>query len=343
MLSRLTARGKSQLGFSPIRSTLSDRLLLGRSHHTCSSPYSRDSFPVVRSRRCSLHLATNTSPRPYQGYIPAQIQPVMQSISASPRDSTRPTPEPADSFEGLVASINKILGPSNGIDSAGVNVQDLQDAMQAYSSREADWAKYAMADPSRAYTRNLVDNCNGKSNALILVWTPGKGSPVHDHANAHCVMKVLKGTLRETLYGWPCQRSSNPASCASAAQPSDPNCPNPVHTCSAGPEPLEPAALQVQRDMAYGQDQVTYMSDKLGLHRITNPSDTEYAVSLHLYTVSEVPHMPIPSPAKLTPTSSHQTPPNGAATSSTRQRGRRATSANVASTLNSAKSYEVTD
>ncbi|KAM0719890.1 hypothetical protein Q7P37_004025 [Cladosporium fusiforme] len=207
----------------------------------------------------------------------------MHPISV-PRDSTRPTPEPADSFEGLVASINKILGPSNGIDSAGVNVQDLQDAMQAYSSHEADWVKYAMADSSRAYTRNLVDNCNGKSNLLILVWNPGKGSPVHDHANAHCVMKVLKGTLRETLYGWPCQRSSNPASCASAAQPSDPDCPNPVHTCSAGPEPLEPAALQVQRDVVYGQDQVTYMSDKLGLHRIANPSDTEFAVSLHLYT-----------------------------------------------------------
>lgn len=26
---------------------------------------------------------------------------------------------------------------------------------------------------------------------LILVWSPGKGSAIHDHANAHCVMKVL--------------------------------------------------------------------------------------------------------------------------------------------------------
>lgn len=25
---------------------------------------------------------------------------------------------------------------------------------------------------------------------LILVWSPGKGSVIHDHANAHCVMKV---------------------------------------------------------------------------------------------------------------------------------------------------------
>ena len=49
---------------------------------------------------------------------------------------------------------------------------------------------------------------------LILVWTPGKESPVHDHAGSHCVMKVLQGSLKETRYKWPerkvteeCQRS----------------------------------------------------------------------------------------------------------------------------------------
>lgn len=38
---------------------------------------------------------------------------------------------------------------------------------------------------------------------LILVWTPGKASPVHDHAGSHCVMKVLQGSLKETQYKWP--------------------------------------------------------------------------------------------------------------------------------------------
>jgi cysteine dioxygenase len=31
-------------------------------------------------------------------------------------------------------------------------------------------------------------------------------------------------------------------------------------------------------------NKVTYMADSLGLHEIGNPSQTEYAVSLHLYT-----------------------------------------------------------
>jgi len=209
----------------------------------------------------------------------------IQPKAASAHDSARTTPEPGDKFHSLVNDINKILGPSNGIDSAGVNVQDIQDAMADYTSNEKEWCRYAFADESRAYTRNVVDYGNGKSNLLLLVWTPGKSSPIHDHANAHCVMKILTGELKETLYGWPCQRADNPAACAA---PSDGNA-SAEHTCSAGPGPLEPARLHVQRETRYAENQVTYMSDKLGLHRIGNPSDSELAVSLHLYTVSARP------------------------------------------------------
>jgi len=34
----------------------------------------------------------------------------------------------------------------------------------------------------------------------------------------------------------------------------------------------------------FGENKVAYISDKMGLHEIINPSLTEYAVSLHLYT-----------------------------------------------------------
>lgn len=204
--------------------------------------------------------------------------------SSPPHDSARTSPDPCDTFLSLVRKINSILGPSNGIDSVGVNVQDLKDVMLQYRSSECEWQQYAFADHSRAYTRNLVDHGNDKANLLILVWTPGKGSPIHDHANAHCVMKVLKGELKETLFGWPCQRAQNPVLCATGP---DGLCPSTEHTCSAGPEPLVPTELQVKRSTTYGKEQVTYMSDQLGLHRIENPSTTELAVSLHLYTVCE--------------------------------------------------------
>ena len=53
------------------------------------------------------------------------------------------------------------------------------------------------------YTRNLVDEGNGKFNLMILCWGEGHGTAIHDHANAHCFMKVLQGTLTEVQFTWP--------------------------------------------------------------------------------------------------------------------------------------------
>lgn len=136
-------------------------------------------------------------------------------------EPTQFTPEASDLFHGLVQDIKDILGPSSGINSADVDDKELRSVMEEYLSNENEWQKYAHADGSRPYTRNLVDKGNGKSNLvrhskpeyetllttskLILVWSPGKASPVHDHSGAHCLMKVLKGSLKETLYAWPDQ------------------------------------------------------------------------------------------------------------------------------------------
>ncbi|MCJ1307204.1 Cysteine dioxygenase [Agyrium rufum] len=94
-------------------------------------------------------------------------------------------PRSEDAFNGLVRDLNAILGPSSGLDSSEIDPLDIQRLMESYLSLETEWAKYAMADPSRTYTRNLIDRGNGKSNLLILVWSPGRSSPIHDHANAH--------------------------------------------------------------------------------------------------------------------------------------------------------------
>ncbi|KAK3657979.1 hypothetical protein LTR56_000812 [Elasticomyces elasticus] len=198
-------------------------------------------------------------------------------------DSARGSPDPSqNSFDGLVRSINEILGPCNGIDSAGVDVEELKSVMRAYSGPDVEWQKFAFADHSRPYTRNLVDRGNGKSNLLILVWTPGKASPIHDHANAHCVMRILKGSLTESIYAWPCEREDGPSDCV--ASPMSPTFNQTKHSCSARPEDVKPHALHIKKSTTYDRGQVTYMSDRLGLHRIQNASQSEVAVSLHLYT-----------------------------------------------------------
>lgn len=93
-------------------------------------------------------------------------------------------------FDNLVDKIRVALGPSSGLDSNDVDCEHLMSLMRRYTSREDGWAKYAFADPTRNYTRNFVDHGNGKANLLVLVWNPGKGSLIHDHADAHCIMKV---------------------------------------------------------------------------------------------------------------------------------------------------------
>lgn len=66
-------------------------------------------------------------------------------------------------------------------------------------------------------------------------------------------MKILKGSLVETRYAWPTVNLNN----------------------------VEDHPLEIISEKTYEADQVTYMSDKLGLHRISNPNPQEYAVSLH--------------------------------------------------------------
>ncbi|TVY50689.1 Cysteine dioxygenase [Lachnellula cervina] len=157
-----------------------------------------------------------------------------------------------DAFQTLVADLSSLLGPSSGLDSADVNLKGLKKLMEDYVSCEKEWTKYAFSDFSRGYTRNLVDKGNGKSNLLILVWSPGKGSPIHDHANAHCLMKVLKGSLKESRYLIPADATTTAPRCLS--------------------------------EKVYGVGEVAYMADELGVHRISNPDEMGVAVSLHLYT-----------------------------------------------------------
>ena len=75
-----------------------------------------------------------------------------------------------DSFTDLIKAIGAALGPTSGLDSDEVNHNELIALMEHYESDEADWSSYALGDTSRNYTRNLVDNTNGKSNVLVVVW-----------------------------------------------------------------------------------------------------------------------------------------------------------------------------
>ncbi|KAF7558407.1 hypothetical protein G7046_g5752 [Stylonectria norvegica] len=154
-----------------------------------------------------------------------------------------------DRFDNLVVALKTALGPSSGLTSEDIDVNFLRRLMEDYDSSSQEWGKYAFGDRSRGYTRNLVDEGNGKSNLLVLVWSPGKGSPIHDHGNAHCLMKILRGNLTETRFAFPEENKGE------------------------GP-------MEVISEKTYKENAVNYMADELGLHRVTNQG-SDFAVSLH--------------------------------------------------------------
>ena len=71
-----------------------------------------------------------------------------------------------NAFEQLVHDLRSALGPCSGIDSKDINPAKLQELMELYQSDERHWHPYALGDYSRSYTRNLVDEGNGKCNLV---------------------------------------------------------------------------------------------------------------------------------------------------------------------------------
>jgi cysteine dioxygenase len=171
-----------------------------------------------------------------------------------------------DNLQDLVVELRRVF------DADKVDIDYVKTVLSAYKSNPKDWAQFAHFDQYR-YTRNLVDTGNGKYNLIALCWGEGHGSSVHDHSDAHCFVKVLDGTLKETMFDWPSPPGGGTISendeCATAADVSH------EHDDHDG---LVQTAVHT-----YDKDGVTYINDTMGLHRIENPSHSDPAVSLHLY------------------------------------------------------------
>ncbi|KAI7892107.1 RmlC-like cupin domain-containing protein [Mucor mucedo] len=189
-----------------------------------------------------------------------------QPIQSSPMDDFK--------LNDLIKSIHGVLG-DDGLDAEHIDAQKIIELMERYSSNSVDWNKYTLFDHSRAYTRNLVDDGNGKFNLMILAWSKGQQSPIHDHSGSHCVMKILDGELQETQYHWP--SSADTDSVETVGDITDASASSSSTTHQGKP-------LAVSNNTVYHPNQVTYVHDNIGLHRISNPSQHTGAVSLHLYT-----------------------------------------------------------
>ncbi|CAG7835243.1 unnamed protein product [Allacma fusca] len=133
-----------------------------------------------------------------------------------------------------------------------INIEYVTRLMEAYKSNTEDWGKFAKFDQFR-YTKNLIDEGNGKFDLILVCWKGGQKSPIHDHADSHCFMKTLAGTLTEIRYDWPKDNT-------------------------------DPQALDETSQTNLEHNEVCYMSDALGLHSMGIADNVDTAVSLHLYS-----------------------------------------------------------
>lgn len=106
---------------------------------------------------------------------------------------------------------------------------------------------------------------------MILCWGEQHSSAIHDHADSHCFMKMLRGQLTEITYAWPDNRN---AEC---------NPEGDIGQFESGDEEYEDDKLVELGRKTLETNGVCYINDNIGLHRVENPSPSEPAVSLHLY------------------------------------------------------------
>ena len=114
-----------------------------------------------------------------------------------------------------------------------------------YAAAHSDWQTRARFDPA-VYTRNLIRR-NEQFELLVLCWSPGQVSPIHDHAGEHCWMAVLAGEIEEQHFHVECPG----------------------------------AALRAGRAKVFTAGQVAYIEDEIALHRVRPLGSA--AVSLNLY------------------------------------------------------------
>lgn len=116
-----------------------------------------------------------------------------------------------------------------------------------YSGDMRELERFAYADTSKNYTRNLIATDNETYALILIVWNRGKYSPIHDHPCDGCWVKVIDGAINEVRYQ------------------------------SQDGKLVESSNLTLDEG-------VTYMDDSMGFHKIGNPSATVDAVTLHLYS-----------------------------------------------------------
>lgn len=117
-----------------------------------------------------------------------------------------------------------------------------------YAAHQSDWRRFALFESS-SYTRNLVAR-NQHFEMLVICWSPGQSSPIHNHDGQNCWMAVLEGEIEELHFS---------------------------HRAN-GRGPLQRGASR-----SFRPGKVGFINDEIALHLI-RPLAGQGGVSLHIYS-----------------------------------------------------------
>jgi len=125
----------------------------------------------------------------------------------------------------------------------------IEDALKKFSGSMDELQRFALFDYSKNYVRNLIATDHETYALILLCWSPGKYSPIHDHPCDGCWVKAIKGAVNEVRYQ----------------------------------ADKETGKLVEVQDETFDSG-VTYMHDSMGYHKVGNPHPEEGAITLHLYS-----------------------------------------------------------
>lgn len=159
-------------------------------------------------------------------------------------------------LHNLIDKLHRVF-QENEDSATAVDPREVIQLMTEYENNEHDWKKYAKYHCEK-YTRNLIDDGKGKFNLILMAWSPGQGTNIHDHSSSSCVMRTLKGSITEIRYHVPVFGG------------------NDDHDADAKTE------LGLGQEFQWTPGDVSYIDDGIGLHEMKNVTDVR-AATLHVY------------------------------------------------------------
>ena len=96
----------------------------------------------------------------------------------------------------MISSLDKLFDEINKNIKNGSKLEKLDNILTKYQGD--DWEKYAKLSDN-CYKRTLAKR-NNLIEILVIGWNIKQKSPIHDHPENGCLVKILKGSLGENIY-----------------------------------------------------------------------------------------------------------------------------------------------